>query len=141
MKASKGNTVKVHYTGTLDDGSTFDSSVGRDPLEFELGAGMMIKGFDDAVFGMGVGDSKKINIVPAEAYGEYNEDLLHKVPKDQVPADLKAEVGSRLAVTQENGSQVPVVVVDVNDDGIVLDANHELAGKALNFEIEVVSIT
>ena len=141
MKAKKGSKVKVHYTGTFEDGTTFDSSAGKEPLEFELGSGMMIKGFDSAVNGMQAGDSKKINLPPAQAYGEYNDNLLHNVPTDQVPADLNAEVGSRLAITQEDGSQVPVVVVEVNESGIVLDANHELAGKALNFEIELVSIS
>jgi peptidylprolyl isomerase len=141
MKVVKGNKVKVHYTGTLDDGTQFDSSAGREALGFEVGAGMMIKGFDDAVFGMQKGDKKKIHIEVADAYGEYREDLLNSVPKEHVPPELNPQVGQKLAVTQENGSQVSVTVKEVTDKKVVIDANHELAGKALNFEIELVEIS
>ena len=140
MIVKKGNNIKVHYTGTLKDGSKFDSSIGREPLGFEVGAGMMIKGFDDAVIGMKKGEKKSVQIIASEAYGEYRDDLLHNVPKNQVPPDLNPQVGQKLAITQENGSQVPVTIKEVTKDKIVIDANHELAGKDLNFEIEIIEV-
>lgn len=139
-QAKKGDQVKVHYTGTLEDGTTFDSSEGRDPLAFEIGAGMMIPGFDAAVNGMNIGDKVTIDIPSAEAYGEAQKELIIDVPKDQVPADMKPEVGQALSVNQPNGQPMPVVVLEVTDEKIVLDANHPLAGKDLKFAIELVEI-
>lgn len=139
-KAKEGDSVKVHYTGRLKDGTVFDSSQGREPLAFQVGAGQMIKGFDAAVNGMEVGDTKTAEIPAAEAYGESREDLMFDVPKSNLPPDLKPEVGQQLAMTQPNGQQVPVTVARVEEDIVVIDANHQLAGKDLIFDIELVEI-
>jgi len=139
-EAKKGDKVKVHYTGKLTDGSVFDSSVDREPLEFELGAGMMIAGFDSAVTGMKIGDKKTANISSDEAYGEKNDEMIVEVPKSQLPEDLKPEVGQQLGMQQPNGQNIPVVVTSVGEEKIEIDANHPLAGKDLVFEIELVEI-
>ena len=138
--AKKGDKVKVHYTGRLQDGTQFDSSAGRAPLEFEVGAGMMIKGFDAAVDGMEVGQKVTVEIPAAEAYGEANPQLVIDVPRTNLPPDLNPQVGQQLGMTQPNGQQVPVKVKEVHDDKIVIDANHDLAGKDLIFDIELVEI-
>lgn len=138
--AQNGNHVKVHYTGKLTDGTVFDSSEGREPLAFTLGEGSMIPGFEKGVLGMAEGDKKSVTLPPAEAYGERRDDLLIKVPIDQVPADITPEVGMQLAVNQPDGRQVPVVIADVSDSELTLDANHHLAGKELVFEIELVEV-
>ncbi|MEO1052607.1 MAG: peptidylprolyl isomerase [Bacteroidota bacterium] len=138
--AKKGDKVKVHYTGRLKDGTVFDSSEGRDPLEFEVGAGMMIKGFDSAVDGMTVGQKVSVDIEVNEAYGPVREEMYIDVPKEQLPADLQPAVGQQLSMTQPNGQPVPVMVKEVKDTSIVLDANHPLAGKDLVFDIELVAI-
>ena len=135
-----GDLVKVHYTGKLTNGEQFDSSVGREPLEFTVGAGQMIKGFDDAMPGMAVGQKKTINIPAADAYGEKNDDAIIEFPKENVPADMKLEPGMQLTLSNQQGQPVPVVVVDIKDDVIILDANHFLAGKELVFDIELVEI-
>jgi peptidylprolyl isomerase len=135
-----GDLVKVHYTGKLTNGEQFDSSVGRDPLEFTVGAGQMIKGFDDAMPGMTIGQKKTINIPAADAYGEKNDDAIIEFPKENVPADMKLEPGMQLTLSNQQGQPVPVVVVDVKDDVVILDANHFLAGKELVFDIELVEI-
>lgn len=140
-EAKKGDKVKVHYTGKLVDGSVFDSSVEREPLEFELGAGMMIAGFDKAVHGMKVGDKITTNIVADEAYGQKNDEMVIEVPKAQLPEDLKPEVGQQLAMQQPNGQSIPVVVTKVEDQTVEIDANHPLAGKDLVFDIELVEIS
>ena len=140
MQAKVGDTVRVHYTGTLTTGEQFDSSAGRAPLEFEVGAGMMIKGFDDAVVGMEIGDKKTINIAPAEAYGERREDMIIEFPKSNFPADLKAEVGMQLMMNNGAGQQIPVTITEILEEVVVLDANHMLAGKELVFDIEMVGI-
>lgn len=139
-KAKAGDNVKVHYTGKLTDGTVFDSSEGRDPLEFEIGAGMMIKGFDAAVEGMEVGEKITKEIVADEAYGQARQDLVFDVPKSNLPEDLKPEVGQQLAMTQPDGQQVPVTVAKVEDEKVIIDANHQLAGKDLVFDIELVEI-
>ena len=136
----EGDVVRVHYTGKLTTGEEFDSSVGREPLEFTVGAGMMIKGFDDAMPGMAIGEKKTISISPDEAYGEKSEDAIIEFPKENVPADMKIEQGMSFELSNQDGSRFPVVVVDVKDDVIVLDANHTLAGKELVFDIELVEI-
>ncbi|HMG82493.1 MAG TPA: FKBP-type peptidyl-prolyl cis-trans isomerase [Ferruginibacter sp.] len=135
-----GDLVKVHYTGKLINGEQFDSSVGREPLEFTVGAGQMIKGFDDAMPGMTIGQKKTVNIPAADAYGEKNDDAIIEFPKENVPPDMKLEPGMQLTLSNQQGQPVPVVVVDVREDVIVLDANHFLAGKELVFDIELVEI-
>ncbi|WP_226390456.1 FKBP-type peptidyl-prolyl cis-trans isomerase [Penaeicola halotolerans] len=139
-KATNGSKVKVHYTGRLEDGTVFDSSANREPLEFTVGGGQMIKGFDVAVNGMTIGDKKSVNIPSAEAYGEARADMILDVPREQVPADITPEVGMQLSLSQPDGQQVPVVITHVDDAKITLDANHPLAGKDLIFDIELVSV-
>lgn len=138
--AKAGDKVKVHYTGRLKDGTQFDSSAGRPPLEFEVGAGMMIKGFDDAVNGMAVGDKVTQEIAATEAYGPENPELIIDVPRTNLPPDLNPEVGQQLGMSQPNGQQVPVKIREVHEDKVVIDANHDLAGKDLIFDIELVEI-
>ncbi|HET9055675.1 MAG TPA: peptidylprolyl isomerase [Chitinophagaceae bacterium] len=140
MKATKGSTVKVHYTGRLISGEQFDSSVGREPLEFEVGAGMMIKGFDDAVVGMSAGDTKTITILPHEGYGESREDMIFDFPKDKFPPDMTPEIGMQLNMGNGHGQNFPVTIIEVKEDSVVIDANHFLAGKDLVFDIEVVEV-
>ncbi|MBL3657976.1 FKBP-type peptidyl-prolyl cis-trans isomerase [Fulvivirga sediminis] len=139
-EAKKGDRVKVHYTGKLKDGSVFDSSKDREPLEFEIGSGMMIAGFDKAVTGMKVGDNKTADIPADEGYGQRNTEMVVEVPKAQLPADLNPEVGQQLAMQQPNGQSIPVLVTKVETETIEIDANHPLAGKDLVFDIELVSI-
>jgi peptidylprolyl isomerase len=138
--AKKGDIVKVHYKGKLTSGEQFDSSEGRSPLEFTVGAGQMIAGFDEAIPGMYVGEKKTITISPENAYGEKNEDAIIEFPKANIPADMKLEPGMKLQLRNEAGRPVPVVVTEVKDDVVILDANHELAGKELIFDIELVDI-
>lgn len=140
QQVKSGDRVKVHYTGTLEDGSVFDSSQGRDPLEFMVGSGQVIAGFDAAVTGMTVGEQKTVLIPCAQAYGEANSDLVMTVPLEQVPPDLKPEVGMLLEVGGANGELLRVTVVELTDEHIILDANPPLAGKDLTFALEVVSI-
>ncbi len=140
MTAKKGDIVKVHYTGKLRSGDQFDSSAGRSPLEFKVGAGQMIPGFDQAIPGMNVGEKKTINISPTDAYGEKNNEAIIEFPKANIPADMKLEPGMKLQLRNETGQPIPVVVTDVKDETVILDANHELAGKELVFDIELVEI-
>ncbi|MGE5105981.1 MAG: FKBP-type peptidyl-prolyl cis-trans isomerase [Sphingobacteriales bacterium] len=141
MQASKGSTVKVHYTGRLTSGEEFDSSAGREPLEFEVGAGMMIKGFDDAVVGMSVGDKKTITIPPHEGYGESNPEMIIDFPRDRFPAEMVPEAGMQLNMSNGAGQNFPVTIVEVKEDSVTLDANHFLAGKDLIFDIEIVEVS
>jgi peptidylprolyl isomerase len=138
--AGKGDAVKVHYTGRLLNGTVFDSSEGRSPLGFTLGDGNMIKGFDAAVYGMAVGDQKSVTIPCVEAYGEKREDMLLDIPMNQVPPSIKPEVGMELSLQNQMGQPVPVKVVYVDEEKITLDANHQLAGEDLIFDITLVSI-
>jgi peptidylprolyl isomerase len=140
QQVKAGDLVKVHYTGKLTSGDQFDSSVGREPLEFTVGAGQMIKGFDAAMPGMTIGEKKTINIPAAYAYGERSEEAIIEFPKENVPADMKLEPGMTLTLSNQMGQPVPVVVVELKENVIVLDANHFLAGKELIFDIELVSI-
>ncbi|SOE22711.1 peptidylprolyl isomerase [Spirosomataceae bacterium TFI 002] len=134
-----GDTIKIHYKGTFNDGSVFDSSEGRDPLQFEAGGGMVIKGFDEGVVGMKVGDKKSINILAKDAYGESNPDMIFDFDRKQIPADVPIEVGGML--NMHNGQQeVPVKILEITDTNIKMDANHPLAGKDLNFDLELVDI-
>ena len=139
-KAKDGDAVKIHYKGSLDDGTVFDSSEGREPLSFTLGGGQVIPGFDEAVSGMAVGESKSVNIPADKAYGQRNEEMIIEAPRDQVPPDITPEVGQQLQMGGPNGEVVVVVITEVNDEFIKLDANPPLAGKDLNFDIELVSI-
>jgi FKBP-type peptidyl-prolyl cis-trans isomerase 2 len=139
-KAEEGKTVKVHYTGTLKNGEVFDSSKEKEPLEFKLGEGQLIPGFEKAVVGMKVGDSTTISIPSAEAYGDAREDLIIAVPKDQLPTEIEPQIGMQLQVNQENGQPVPVRITDITDTELKLDANHPLAGEDLTFDIELVNV-
>lgn len=138
--ATNGDTVAVHYTGSLTDGTIFDSSREREPLTFTLGEGQVIAGFDDAVHGMDVGDSVKVTIPAADAYGEYNEQFVISVPPADIPAEIGVEVGMDLQLHQEDGGAIPVRVTSVTEETVTLDANHPLAGQDLTFEIELVSL-
>lgn len=139
-QAKKGDNVKINYTGTLNDGTVFDSSEGRDPLAFTLGGGQVIPGFEEAVLGMAVGENKSVNIPAAKAYGQRNEEMIIEAPRDQVPAEITPEVGQQLQMGGPNGEVVVVVITEINDTHIKLDANPPLAGKDLNFDITLVSI-
>ncbi len=139
-QVKEGDLVKVHYTGKLVNGEQFDSSVGREPLEFTVGAGQMIKGFDDAMPGMSLGEKKTINIAPEDGYGARSEEAIIEFPKENVPADMVLEPGMPLTLSNQAGQPVPVIVVEVKDDIIILDANHFLAGQELIFDIELVEI-
>ena len=139
-RAKAGDTVKVHYTGKLEDGSIFDSSQEREPLEFTIGSGQVIPGFEAAVTGMATGESKSTTIPPEEAYGPRRKEMTAVVDREQLPQDLDVNLGQRLQVQQPDGRQIVVAVTDIAEKTVTLDANHELAGKALTFEIELVSI-
>ena len=139
-KAKSGDTVRVHYKGTLDDGSVFDSSEGQDPIEFTLGSGQIIPGFEDAVLGMEPGQNKKTRIPSAEAYGEHLEERMFDVNRSQLPQGMNAEVGQWLHGSLEGGESVSLMVADVKGSTVTLDANHPLAGKDLNFDITLVDI-
>lgn len=136
----KSDKVKVHYTGKLTSGEQFDSSVGREPLEFEVGAGQMIQGFDAAVEGMSLNEKKSITLVPEQAYGPRQEELINKVNRNQLPEDMKPEVGQDLVASTPDGRQTRVKVIEVSDSDITIDANHPLAGQSLVFDIELVEI-
>jgi FKBP-type peptidyl-prolyl cis-trans isomerase 2 len=136
----KGDTVKVHYHGKLTSGETFDSSEGREPLEFEVGSGMVIKGFDDGVTGMLVGDKKTINIPFIEGYGPRNPDMVIDMPKERFPADMELEPGMPLVMSDGQGQQFQVTITEIKEESVMLDANHPLAGQDLVFDLELVEI-
>ena len=139
--AKSGDTVKIHYTGTLDDGTQFDSSSGRDPLEFEVGSGQVIPGFDKAVEGMAVGDNKSVRIEAEEAYGPRHDQLVQEVDRKLLPEDLEPKEGMALQSNSPDGQVMQFMVTAVSDDTITVDANHPLAGQALSFDIELVDIS
>ena len=139
-KAQKENKVKVHYTGTLEDGTVFDSSREREPIEFEVGGGEMIKGFDDAVIGMAVGEKKTFTIAADDAYGQRRDEMVFKVDRSQLPEGMEPEVGHHLQTEAEGGQPVILEIVEVEAESVTLDGNHPLAGKDLNFDIEMVEI-
>lgn len=139
-QVKSGDKIKVHYHGRLTNGETFDKSEGRDPLEFEVGSGMVIKGFDEGVTGMAVGDKKTINIPFNEAYGPKNPDMVIDMPKDRFPKDMELEVGMPLAMSDDQGQQFQVAIAQIKEDSVVLDANHPLAGEDLIFDLELVEI-
>ena len=141
MKQVKsGDTIKVHYHGKLTNGTTFDSSEGREPLEFEVGSGMVIQGFDVGVTGMAIGEKKTINIPAEEAYGQKEEDRIMEFPMDRFPEDMKPEVGMQLNMSNGQGQNIPVVIAEVKEEAVILDANHPLAGEELVFDLELVEI-
>ncbi|MWD27954.1 peptidylprolyl isomerase [Aquicoccus sp. SCR17] len=135
-----GDTVRIHYTGTLQDGSTFDTSDGREPLEFEVGSGQIIPGLDNAMPGMEVGEKKKVEVPADEAYGQPDPSAKQAVPRSEIPDNIPLDLGTQLQVQTPNGQVMPVTVIDVNEAEVTLDANHPLAGKDLTFDIELVEI-
>lgn len=139
-KAKANDTVRVHYTGKLNSGEVFDSSAGREPLEFTVGTGMMIAGFDAAVEGMEVNEQKTVTLTPEQAYGPVDTEMFHKVERSQLPADMTPEVGQILVAGSPDGREMHVKVHEVHEDSIVIDANHPLAGQDLTFEIQLVEI-
>lgn len=140
-KAQKGDTVKVHYTGKLDDGMVFDSSQQRgQPLEFTLGQGRLIRGFENAVMDMAVGETKMVKIPPEEAYGPRYEDLVRTMERSKFPPKIEAREGVFVNIRQSDGGMLEAMITGVTDDAVTLDANHPLAGKTLTFEIELVEI-
>ena len=138
--AKSGDSVNVHYTGTLDAGTTFDSSKGREPLTFTLGSGMVIAGFDDAVTGMAVGETKTVTFPPEEAYGPVQPEMIQQVERSNIPAEIELAVGVQLQAGGPGQQPMIVTVVELDEETVTLDANHALAGKALTFELELVSI-
>lgn len=138
----EGNKVKVHYKGTLEeDGSVFDSSYGRDPIEFTIGEGQIISGLEDAVQELKQGEQKQVRLSCDEAFGQRDDNLIQQVPKSQLPSDVQPEQGKVLQAQTEDGQQMRLVITEVGDDNITVDANHPLAGKALVFDLELVEIT
>ena len=140
MAPVSGDTVRVNYTGTLADGSVFDSSEGRDPLEFVIGSGQVIPGFDAAVSDLGVGDTATVTIVAADAYGEHSDEGMQTFPRDAFPPDASPEVGWAVELSAPDGQRVPATVAEVTDESITLDFNHPLAGQDLTFEITLVEV-
>lgn len=140
MIAKVNDKVKVHYKGTLSNGDVFDSSEGKEPLEFTLGAGQMIPGFEKGIIGMQVRESKTISIPAAEAYGEPNDELKQEVSNAQLPPEIKPEVGLQLVSQAPDGQRIPLVITEVKEDSIIVDSNHPLAGKDLTFDVTLVSI-
>ena len=139
-QVKENDTVKVHYTGKLSNGQVFDSSVAREPLEVTLGQGMLIPGFEKGIMTMELNEKKTINIPVAEAYGDVQKELLYEVKKEQLPQDMKPEVGMGLASKGEDGREVQFRIAEVNEDHIIADANHPLAGQDLTFDLELVEI-
>lgn len=141
QSVKSGDTVKVNYIGRFEDGVVFDSSEGREPLEFTVGEGMLIPGFEEALIGMAPGEKKTVRVEPQDAYGDYDENLVLTMPLDRVPEDINPEVGMELQLISQSGQKLPVVVKEVQEEAIILDANHPLAGKVLVFDIELLEIS
>ncbi|MCF6355518.1 MAG: peptidylprolyl isomerase [Candidatus Polarisedimenticolaceae bacterium] len=139
-QAKRGDTVKVHYTGTFDDGTQFDSSVGQTPLIVKIGAGETIPGFDKGLEGMAVGEKKRISIPPEEGYGEHNPELIHEVPRADFPEEMDLKIGLELQAQGPDGHSCILSIKEINEETITVDANHPMVGKHLNFELEVVDI-
>ncbi|TCO72810.1 FKBP-type peptidyl-prolyl cis-trans isomerase [Rhodovulum euryhalinum] len=139
-KVKPGDKVRIHYTGTLADGTTFDTSEGRAPLEFTVGSGEIIPGLDAALPGMAAGEKKTVEIPCAEAYGDHNPEARQAIPRAQVPDEIPLEIGTRLQLQTPQGQVMPVTIAEVTEDEVVLDANHPLAGQDLTFAIELVAI-
>lgn len=139
-KAKDGNTVKVHYTGKLEDGTVFDSSKEGEPLEFTIGTGKVIPGFEKGVIGMERGGSKTVTVTPEEAYGSVHKELVAKVKKENLPENITPAIGEQLKLRQRDGNIVNVTITEIIEDTVTLDANHPLSGKTLIFDIELVEI-
>jgi peptidylprolyl isomerase len=139
-QAKYGDTVKVHYTGTLADGTVFDTSMHREPLQFSLGAGQVITGFERAILGMTPGESKTITIPAEHAYGPHQEDRVHVLPRNQFPTNLEPQIGQQLEARSPNGQILVVTVIDFSEADVTLDTNHPLAGKDLTFNIQLIAI-
>ena len=139
-QVKNGDKIKVHYHGKLTTGETFDSSEGREPLEFEVGSGMVIPGFDKGVTDMVIGEKKTITIPVEEAYGPANPSMVIEMPKDRFPADMELAMGMPLVMSDDQGQQFQVVVKEIKEDAVTLDANHPLAGQDLIFDLELVEI-
>lgn len=139
-QAKQGDTVNVHYTGKLEDGTVFDTSRSRHPLQFTIGKGQVIAGFEHAIIGMNLGESKTMTVPVEQAYGDRRQDMIVTVQRDQLPPDLNPAVGQRLELTQTDDQTILVTVTDMTDATLTLDANHPLAGKDLTFEIELLKI-
>ncbi|AJY44721.1 FKBP-type peptidyl-prolyl cis-trans isomerase [Martelella endophytica] len=139
-EAKSGDTVRIHYTGTLNDGSMFDSSQGRQPLEFTVGAGQIIPGLDREIAGMNVGDSRAVQVPAAEAYGDHDPQKVQVVPRSAMPQEMEITPGMQLQARTPNGETVPLIVTKVEPEEVTVDANHPLAGQDLNFAVELVEI-
>ncbi|MEN3331715.1 MAG: peptidylprolyl isomerase [Blastocatellia bacterium] len=139
-QVKEGDNISLHYTGTLDDGTVFDSSDGREPLSFTVGSGEVIQGFDEGVRGMEVGETRDIQIPPEQAYGEYYDELVRIVPRQAFPGEMTPAIGMTLELELPSGQSLPVRIIDIEGDEITLDANHLLAGETLNFKIHIVNI-
>jgi len=139
-QAQRGDTVKVHYTGKLDDGTVFDTSEGKDPLEFKIGTNQIIHGFQNSVIGMAVGDSKTVNVDVDEAYGPRDEKLIAVIDHERFPDDMQPEVGQRLQLVQTDDRKIFATVTAISESGVTIDANHFLAGKDLTFDIQLIAI-
>jgi len=140
IQVKENNTVKVHYTGKLSDGQIFDSSEGKEPLEFTLGQGQLIPGFEKGLIDMKLNEKKTITILKEEAYGMPSEELIHEIQKSQLPQDMAPEVGMGLVSKTQDGQEMNLVIVEVKEETIIIDGNHPLAGKELTFDLEVVDI-
>ncbi len=140
VQAKSGDTVKVHYTGTLNSGQIFDSSKDREPLQFTLGTGMVIPGFDAAVTGLTIGESVTATIPVEDAYGAYNSEMVANIEKKNIPADFELGVGQRLQMQAPGGEAMAVTITDIQGETVTLDGNHPLAGQDLTFELELVEI-
>jgi peptidylprolyl isomerase len=139
-RAKPGDTVRIHYTGTLEDGTVFDSSLKREPLEFTIGAGQVIPGVEQAVTGMEPGESKSADVPPEQGYGPHRDEMVAVVGRDRLPSDLKPTVGQRLSVPHKNGKPFTVTVTDVSESTVTIDANHRLAGRNLKFDLKLVDV-
>ncbi|MDE2518539.1 MAG: peptidylprolyl isomerase [Methanocorpusculum sp.] len=140
MSVTNGNTIRVHYTGTLTDGTQFDSSEGRDPLEFVVGSGMVIPGFDNGVIGMEIGETRTIEIPAKDAYGEKSDEMIVVIPRGEFGEGFTAEIGEQLLIQLGDGNQIPVTITQIDEETVTLDANHKLAGKDLIFTVTLVEI-
>ncbi|MAT35340.1 MAG: peptidylprolyl isomerase [Ponticaulis sp.] len=139
-EVKSGDTVSIHYTGTLKDGTQFDSSAGRDPLQFTVGSGQIIPGLDKAIPGMTVGEKKSVEVPADEAYGQPDPRAMQTVPRQDIPDDIPLDIGNQLQVSTPEGQTLVVTVAQVSDEAVVLDANHRLAGQDLKFDIELVDV-
>jgi FKBP-type peptidyl-prolyl cis-trans isomerase 2 len=140
QQAKQGDNVHIHYTGKLTNGEMFDSSAGREPLTFIIGSGMVIKGFDNGVTGMTIGEKKTINIPANDAYGDVNPEMIFEFAKANMPPDMVVQAGMQLVMNNDQGQQLPVIVKEVKEEVLIIDANHALAGKELIFDLELVAI-